>query len=420
LIDSGSPIRDGEEKIMRDLSRVRVMGPLAPLAEEFREQLSEQGYSPHTALRHLQLMGHLSCWLADAGLDGSQLTGRRVQEYLGARRTAGRRSFCTVRSAAPVLNFLRRQGVVASPAAEDVVGTGATQDLLARYARYLRAERDLADVTIERRVFLARRILSGWEQVGRVDLRDLTAGEVTVFVLDHCRDARGSVSDTVTALRSLLRFLHITGVIEAPLAAAVPSMASWKLTGLPKALPGDHVTALLASCDRDSMVGRRDLAILTVLVRLGLRAGEVASLRLTDVDWQSGEIRVRGKGNRSDRLPLPPDVGEVLAAYLTSGHPGTATAGGSVFVRVRAPHGPLTRGAVTQVVARAAQRAGFAPFYAHRLRHTAATGMLRSGGSLIEIGQVLRHHRPSTTAIYAKVDVETLRTVARRWPGTTS
>src|SRR5215211_2932706 len=127
-------------------------------------------------------------------------------------------------------------------------------------------------------------------------------------------------------MRSLLRFLHITGVIEAPLAAAVPSMASWKLTGLPKALPGEQVTALLASCERDSMVGRRDLAVLTVLVRLGLRAGEVASLRLTDVDWQSGEITVRGKGNRSDRLPLPPDVGDVLVAYLTSGHPGTAAA----------------------------------------------------------------------------------------------
>jgi integrase/recombinase XerD len=405
---------------MGDLSRVRVMGPLASRAEGFRRELAEQGYSPHTARRHLQLLGHLSRWLVDAGLDGSRLSGRVVQEYLEARRVAGYRSFCTVRAAAPVLGYLRRQGVVQPPAADDGVGTGAAGDLLFRYARYLRVERGLAEVTIERRVFLARRILSGWEQAGRVDLRDLSAGEVIVFVRDHCRDARGSVSDVVTALRSLLRFLHVTGVIDHPLASAVPSMASWKLAGLPKALPGEQVTALLASCDRDSVVGRRDLAIVTVLVRLGLRAGEVATLGLGDIDWRLGEITVRGKGNRSERLPLPPDVGEVLVEYLTAGHPGTTAAGGCVFVRVRAPHGPLTRGAVTQVVARAAGRAGFVPFYAHRLRHTAATGMLRAGGSLGEIGQVLRHHRPSTTAIYAKVDVQTLRTVARRWPGTPS
>jgi integrase/recombinase XerD len=198
----------------------------------------------------------------------------------------------------------------------------------------------------------------------------------------------------------------------------VPSVAAWKLAGLPTALDDGQVAALLASCDRATVVGRRDLAILTVLVRLGLRAGEAAALRLDDIDWRRGELTVHGKGNRHDRLPLPADVGQAIVAWLTAGRPDTTAAGGGreVFLRVRVPHEALTRGAVTQVVARAAQRAGLGPIYAHRLRHTAATGMLRAGGSLPEIGQVLRHRHALTTAIYAKVDLDGLRPLARSWP----
>jgi len=202
------------------------------------------------------------------------------------------------------------------------------------------------------------------------------------------------------------------------LAAVVPSVAGWKLAGVPKALDDGQVAALLASCDRHTAVGRRDLAILTVLVRLGLRASEAAALRLDDIDWRRGVITVHGKGNRQDQLPLPADVGQAIVAWLTAGRPDTTAAGGGreVFVRVRAPRQVLTRGAVTQVVARAGQRAGLGPIHAHRLRHTAATGMLRAGGSLGEIGQVLRHRHALTTAIYAKVDIDGLRPLARRWP----
>jgi integrase/recombinase XerD len=420
LIDSGSPTRTGEETIMKDVSRVRVVGPLAALAEGFRQELEERGYSPLTALSYLQLMCHLSGWLGVRRGVVLPLTALGVDSYLRGRREAGYRSFLTVRAVCPLVDYLRRQGLVQEAGEEDGATLGATDGLLIRFAEYLRVERGLAEVTIERRVFLARRILSAWELGSPADLRDLTAGEVTAFVVDSSRTDNGSVSGVVTALRSLLRFLHLAGVIDRPLAAAVPRLASWKLAGLPKAVPVEQVSALLASCDRDSVVGRRDAAIVTVLARLGLRAGEVACLRLDDMDWRSGEITVRGKGNRSERLPLPFDVGEVLVAYLTAGHPGAAAARNRVFARVRAPRGPLTRGAVTQVVARAAQRAGFEPFYAHRLRHTAATEMLRGGGSLEEIGQVLRHHHRATTAIYAKVDIEALRTVARPWPGTRS
>lgn len=188
------------------------------------------------------------------------------------------------------------------------------------------------------------------------------------------------------------------------------------MAGLPKALELDQVRRLLSSCDRDTANGRRDFAILTMLVRLGLRAGEVAGLGLDDIDWRAGETVIRGKGRRTEQVPLPADVGEAVAAYLRNGRPPTAE-GRSVFVRFKAPHRALSAGGVSQVVAAAGLRAGLGRIHAHRLRHTAATEMLRAGAPLSEIGQLLRHRRLLTTAIYAKVDREALRTIARPWPG---
>jgi integrase len=185
---------------------------------------------------------------------------------------------------------------------------------------------------------------------------------------------------------------------------------------LPKALSADQVTALLACCDEGTATGRRDLAILSLLSRLGLRVGEVAALMLDDLDWRRGEIIVRGKGGRRDRLPLPADVGERIVAYLLDGRP-VATHSRAVFVGAQAPYRPLRSNTVTTVVVSAARRAGVGLVGAHRLRHSAATAMLRSGGSLVEIGQVLRHVRPLTTALYAKVDIEALRQLAQPWPG---
>jgi site-specific recombinase XerD len=196
----------------------------------------------------------------------------------------------------------------------------------------------------------------------------------------------------------------------------VPSVAGWRLSGLPKRLKPGEVDALLASCDRSTVIGLRDLAILTVLSRLGLRAGEVAALSLEDVDWRAGELIVRGKGNRSEWLPLPHDVGEAIVGYLRDGRPTTAQ-DRAVFVRVRAPHHRLSSGGVTFVVEAAARRAGLGEIHAHRLHHTAASELLRCGATLTEVGQVLRHRRAATTAIYAKVDRQALRQIARPWHG---
>lgn len=232
----------------------------------------------------------------------------------------------------------------------------------------------------------------------------------------QCRSRRpGSAKFVVTALRSLLRFLFLAGHTHCQLASAVPAVAHWGAGSLPRALSPDGVAALLADCDAATLGGRRDRAVLALLARLGLRAGEVAGLELEDLDWAAGEISVRGKGSRRERLPLPADVGEALVAYLRGGRPRVGCR--KVFLRLNAPIEGLTVPAVTAVVYRACARAGLPRAGAHRLRHSAASAMLAGGGTLLEVGQVLRHVRLETTAIYAKIDQAALRGLARPWPG---
>ncbi len=403
---------------MRDPARVRVAEPLERFAEGFATELSRQGYTANSAALQLGLMAHASRWLAAQERDAAALDADAVDAFLAARRVAGYASFVTRRAMAPLLGFLR--GVGAAPAAVAPVAGTPAEVLLERYRRYLLVERGLAAGTARDYVDAVRPFLDGRAAAGGLGLERLTAAEVCAFVVARCPgQARGSAKLTVTAMRSLLGFLHVAGVIPRPLAGAVPSSASWRLAGLPRALEPWQVQRLLGSCDRRTAAGRRDFAIMTVLARLGLRAGEVAGLELDDLDWRAGEIVVRGKGRRSERLPLPADVGEAIAAYLRQGRPASAQ-GRAVFVRVKAPHRALTTGGITQVVVSAGRRAGLGQIHAHRLRHSAATAMLRAGSSLEEIGQVLRHRAPLTTAIYAKVDRDALRQIARPWPGARS
>jgi site-specific recombinase XerD len=293
----------------------------------------------------------------------------------------------------------------------------AVDRLLEEFAEYLRRERGLAASTVALNVWLVRPFLiTRADRDGGLDLQGLTAGEVTGFVVTQARVAPRSVKRMVTALRSLLGFLHVTGMTATGLGTAIPMVAAPAPRRLPDGLSPDQVAALVAACDRGTATGRRDAVILMLLARLGLRAGEVAGLALEDIDWHHGEITVRGKANRHDVLPLPADVGAVLVDYLRRDRPATAT-GRTVFVRAQAPHQGLTCLGVTTVVANAGQRAGLGPVRAHRLRHAAATTILAQGGSLAEIGQVLRHRRPATTAVYAKVDTQALAPLARLWPG---
>ena len=236
------------------------------------------------------------------------------------------------------------------------------------------------------RPFVESRVTS----TGEVELWELSPADVLGFLLAETgRRSRKSSKLLVSALRSLLGFWHVQGLIGRPLAGAVPSVAGWRLAGLPRALDARQVRALLDSCDRSTVAGKRDFAILTLLVRLGMRRGEVAALTLDDIDWRAGEIVVHGKGARVERLPLPADVGEAIAVYLRDARPA-GFSGREVFVRIKAPRQPLTAGGITQVVVSASKRAGLGEVTAHRLRHTAATELLRQGAPLQEIGELLQ------------------------------
>jgi integrase/recombinase XerD len=395
-----------------ELSKVAISGPLERYAEGFADDLARQGYAPSVVVIHVRRLAHVSRWLDARGLDASALDEAAGEAFLADRRAAGRDALLRIGSLAPLLEYLR--GIGAAPVPGPVPPADA---LLARYAGYLAAERGLSVKTIARNVTALRPFLAvlACEDHPDLGLGRLTAREIMDFVVGQSRQRPGTMPHLVTALRSLLRFLHVDGVTATGLADAVPTAAGRKLAGLPKALPAEQVAAMLASCDQGTALGRRDLAVLTVLSRLGLRASEVAGLRLEDIDWHRGEITVTGKGSRTERLPLPADVGTAIVAYLRDGRPRSGDR--EVFLCDRGPHRGMSRGAVTNVAARAARRAGLGTVHAHRLRHSAATAMLDAGGSLAEIGQVLRHSHALTTAIYAKADVTALRAVARPWPG---
>lgn len=391
-----------------------MTGPLEPFAEGFVAVLAEAGYRPATAAVQLRLLAHLSGWLAMEGLGAAGLTEREVERF---RREYVVR-YASLRGVAvrmaPLLGYLRELGVVREA---EPVPLSVAEDLLDRYRRYLILERGLTPGTVRGYVDLVRPFVeSRMSAGGTLDLWELSAADVLGFLLAETRRrSRKSAKLLVSASRSLLRYLHVQGLVARPLAGAVPSVAGWRLAGLPRALDSEQVRALLDSCDRSTVAGVRDYAILTMLVRLGMRRGEVAGLRLDDIDWRAGEIVVLGKGQRVDRLPLPADVGEAIAVYLRDGRPPRFP-GREVFVRIKAPCRALTAGGVTQVVVSASKRAGIGEVTAHRLRHTAATELLRQGAPLHEIGELLRHRSVLTTAIYAKVDRDRLRELARPWP----
>ena len=399
-------------------SWARVGGPLAPYAEGFRGELERLGYTPLSSAVHVRLMAHLSRWLGRQCLEAPALTPATADAYFAERRAAGYYNSLTSKSLKPLVDYLQRSGVLADAPAVPAVAATPAEALLERYRRYLLLERGLATSTADVNVRMARPFLLGRAQArdGLLDLDQLTAGEVNAFVVRQSRERPASVKRMVTALRSLLTFLHVEGITGQAAGTAVPTVTRRKQAGPPQALDRSQMAALLTACDRATPSGCRDYAMVTLLVRLGLRAGDVAALCLDDIDWRRGEVTVRGKGNRHDTLPLPADVGQAIVDYLTGGRPGGAD-DRRVFAAAQAPHRALTGTAVTCVVARAARRAGLGTVHAHRLRHSAATTMLAAGASLTEIGQALRHASPATTAIYAKVDLEALRTVARPWPG---
>ncbi len=397
-------------------SQVRVTGPLGRYAGEFREELLGLGYSPRSAQTHLLFMNRLSIWLEVTGLDPGALSVVRIEQFVSADSTPRRRFPKSSRGTEPLINFLRREGVV--PEAPVAVLT-TVAGLVEQFRLYLVGERGLGAGTITNYLHTARLFLHSVGCAEHDDLTRLSAPEVQAFILTE--SGRRSVASTktlVTGLRSLLRFFYVAGITDAPLVGAVPTVSGWTGTWLPRGVDASSVECMLASCDRGNNQGCRDYAVLVVLSRLGMRIGEVAALKLDDIDWHSGEMVVRGKGGRLERLPLPVDVGEALADYVQRARPPSEHR--ALFLRVLAPHRGVTTGALIVIVQSACRRAGIAPVAAHRLRHTVASDLLRAGAGLPEIGQLLRHRSMASTAIYAKVDTVALRELARPWPGSQS
>ena len=394
--------------------RPRKAGLLGPHVEGYRSWLARQGYTTGTIQNMLADLAQVGRWLAAEGLEARQASEELMAAFLIARREAGQRRVPGIRAMAPLLSYLREVDVAAA-AEPSLTPLGS---LLAGYRSWLVGERGLAATTVRRYENTARRFLQEQACTGDVFASAaLTGVDINAFLLRECgRVSAGSAKGRVAELRSILRFLYLQGITALPLGTAVPPVGGWRFAALPP--PGmtpAAVQCLLDGCDRSSPVGIRNFAIMTLVARLGLRSIEVARLELRDVDWRAGELVVRGKGRRHDRLPLPVEVGEALVAYLSSGRrPEGARL---LFLTCRAPRGPIRADLVGDVVERACLRVGLPRVGPHRLRHALAGELLRHGAGLVAISQVLRHQDLATTALYAKVDLDTLRLVARPWPG---
>jgi site-specific recombinase XerD len=354
------------------------------------------------------LLRHLARWLASRGVPLSGLSSEVAGEYAAVRRERSR--LRSERALRPVLSYLRELGAV--PAAAAVVPQEPVDVLLARFGGWLSRERGLAPATVASYRYQARPFADAC--AGQLGV--LTAARVSAVATAGAAGLRPrSVQVRANAVRALLRFAWLEGLTAVPLAGFVGSFAAPAGPAVPKGLSPGQAAEFLVFV-RAAPGGLRNEPMMALLLRLALRAGEAAGLLLDDIAWRQGVITVRGKGNRSDQVPLPADVGGPLARYLRDGRPAE-TAHRQVFLALDAPHAPLTHAAVASVAGRALRNAGISgDGAAHLLRHTAACGVLAAGGGLAEAGQLLRHAGPEVTAVYARSDIPALRSIARPWP----
>lgn len=396
------------------VSRVLMSGPIVPFVEAYRLELRNRGYTTRSVVSELRQVARLSLWLEDRGLVAAELSIGMVEDFLAFQRSLGsHRSQWSRPGLLCLLDVLSGSNVVMAEV--PVQPASPVEVLLAEFERYLLSERALAPGTVVGYLSHARSFLGGIEANPEL-LRTVTAAQVTAAVLSE--SAAVSVSTTqnfVAGLRSFLGFCFVEGLLDVDLSQAALAITGRRRSCLPRGISKADARAILHSCDRRSALGRRDYAVLITLLRLGLRRGEVAGLRLDDIDWRAGELVVRGKGGRLDRLPLPTDVGDAIASYLRRGRPVSDRR--ELFLKGRAPLGPVAPGTVASTVRRACRRAGIPEIGPHRLRHTAACEMVAAGVPLVQVAEVLRHHSLQTTAIYGRVDVERLRLLAAPWPG---
>jgi integrase/recombinase XerD len=390
---------------------------LVPYLVALERLLHTQGYTPTSVRSNVLLVCDFSAWLRQRPIKIEDISPEHVERYLRYRAQHRCPKAEDVAGLRRLLDLLRAEGVIAQQQA--CREATPLECLLEQYALYLREERSLVPCTVADYLRVARCFLTQRFGGRRPNLSALCAADVLKFVQHQvARGSRKAAKSVCSALRSFLHYARYRGDITFDLAAGVPTVANWTMSSIPRAIVPDHVRRVLASCNRSSSVGCRDYAILLLLARLGLRVGAIVFLELGDIDWEAGTLSVRGKGGHLHVLPLPVEVGEAIVAYLKIGRPVSGNR--RVFLRARAPiRGFKSQSAVLSVVKQAIMRAGIdSPLKGtHQFRHGLACEMLREGASLPEIGQILGHRSPQTTAIYAKVDLASLHTLALAWPG---
>jgi integrase/recombinase XerD len=402
-----------------DRSASRVAGPLACYSAGFAAELAALGYSANSIYAHLRVMCVLSAWMSGQGLEAGDLSPGVAGQFAPVLR-AFQRHLTSGKALAPLMRYLRGLGVLPEP---DAVPVGERDALVVAYQRYLRVDRGLSEKTVATYTPYAAAFLDGAGEPLYEALAGLTGPGVLGILGQQLkakpkrRPGRRSAGYAILAAqvaRSLLRFLHARGLVPRDLSPAVPRVARWRLAGLPSRVDAATLTALLDSCDRSTEIGRRDYAALLLFGRLGLRSVDVARLTLSDFNWRAGEVTIHGKGGRTDTFPLPWDVGDAVAGYLRERR--RYTAGRAVFLTVMPPFREMAPVSLGSIVHRARQRAGVPDCGPHVLRHSLASGLLAAGASLPEVGEILRHSDPRTTAIYAKVNRTALAALVRPWP----
>ena len=392
-----------------------MKGPLSPYLNGFAKRLHKCGYGPSVGQSYVRCIGYLSMWLEQQGFKACQLDECKISDHLQCLKLRSN----TVLSSAPhrlFLSYLREVGVVRRPPPQVV---SKIERIVEDYVEHLRQVRGLAESTLAHRRLFPRRFLE--ERFGKQPLRlsRLKTRDVIRHIRRHAHEYsvlyRGHM---VLVLRDFCRFLHLQGHVREDIASGIPRVPHWKAERIPDHLDGSEMERLVENCERTTPKGMRDHAILLLLIRLGLRAGEVQTLTLEDIDWETGQITVCGKGSKRKRLPLPYKVGQALAEYLKQGRPPSSSR--HVFLRVRAPHtGMACTGAIYKIVKGALKRADLHPSRQgpHLLRHSFATHLLRTGASLPDVGTVLGHEDVNSTLVYARIDASELKPIAPSWPG---
>jgi site-specific recombinase XerD len=394
-------------------------GPVSAHIESFARSLREQGYAQYSIHRQVLLGACFSRWLKQKGIALTGITSDHPIQYLRFRSRRVRPSRGDAAALKHLLDFLRGANAVPVERMPRRTLTPVERYTQA-YEQHLRDARGLASATIINYVPFIRSFLTNLFGANPVRLSRLCAGDIVSFVQQQAPRLHPKRAKLLTsALRSFLQYARYRGQTKLELAAAVPVVPNWSRSSIPRAIAADQIRQLLDSIDQHTAVGRRDYAILLLLARLGLRSGEVTTLELDDIDWNAGQLSVRGKSGQRNELPLPADVGKAMAVYLQRGRPRRCTSR-RVFLRARAPiRGFRGASGVGSIVRHRLQRAGIdAPtFGAHQFRHRLATELLHQGASLGEIGELLGHRSPETTKIYTQVDLDALRTLALPWPG---